>query len=68
MSRASDLLGLDSESVVAQPLEQFAQVDKTLASQHDEYGTVLKRYYTFASIFATIFVVLISMSVWIMLQ
>ena len=68
MGRASDLLGLSPESVIAQPLEQFAQVDIPSPSQHDEYGTVLKRYYTFTSIFATIFVVLISITVWIMLQ
>lgn len=78
MSRAGELLGVSAESLVATPLEQFAGEEEegdgppTLpwskeAGRQDTTGA-LKRYYGIASILASISIVLISISVWIILQ
>lgn len=72
VSRASDLLGADLESITAKPLEQFPEEGGSMAdgalAEQEEYKSVLTQYYGFASIFASISVVLVAMAVWIMLQ
>lgn len=56
------------------PLEQFPEEkgdqgrNSAAAEQEEEYKNVLTHYYGFASIFASISVILIAVSVWIMLQ
>lgn len=73
VNRAADLLGADVELIVAKPLEQFTgeregSKDSLLTAQQDEYASVLKRYYGFASFCATVFVLLMSISLWIVLH
>ena len=69
MNRASDLLGAAMENITAKPLEQFPDPEEEMPTAEDvEYKGVLTQYYGFVSIFASISVVLIAVSVWIMLQ
>ncbi len=75
VSRAGDLLGASPKSLVATPLEQFAKKGEgsapptlSLPTQEEEYAGAMKRYYGIASILASVSVVIISISVWIMLH
>ena len=77
VGRAGELLAVSTESLVATQLEQFGGEEEgeeppTLpwsqeAGPQDTSGA-LKRYYGIASILASLSVILISISVWIILQ
>lgn len=68
MSRASDLLVTDMESISATPLEQFPEEAEEKEEAPDEYKSVLTLYSGFASILAAVVVILVAISLWIMLQ
>lgn len=77
VGRASDLLSINLDSIVATPLEQCTvegMEDASGSSQkfsslkQYEYRGVLTCYYGFVSLIATISMVLIAISMWIMLQ
>lgn len=63
-------MGAAVESMTAKPLEQFPEEGgaEAVSAEEEEYKSVLTHYYGFASIIATISVVLIALSVWIMLH
>ena len=61
------------DAITATPLEQFPEknggrAEDSVTAEEEEYKNVLTHYYGFASIFASISVILIAVSVWIMLQ
>ena len=73
MNRASDLLGQSSEVISAQPMEQFKAKDERRNTEQDHTpsayeGGGFKTYYGLISIFASVVAVLISISLWILLQ
>jgi hypothetical protein len=61
------------ETITAKPLEEFPEgkvegEEDGVAAGDEEFKGVLRHYYGFVSIFASISVVLMAISVWIMLQ
>ena len=62
VSRASDLLATDMESINATPLEQFPEEAEEKKETGDEFKSVLTLYSGFASILATVVVILVAVS------